>query len=471
MPFETGLSELLDSEKLMAATVREQNKDIDDKTQGTGLRTTRSTSAQGNPNYLTMYTLSEILQGLPAVVSDAEVMKAHQDRLDKTVAANARAEGEGPLQGLLPFKGLLDAPGLLPESVRRLLEEGGAMGAGGTPLPAGSSAGATGFIEMARKEIGVTESPSGSNNNPYAAIAGHANGLAWCATFIAAMAKKAGVTLPSYSAATQTMEAAFKAANRYYETAEPGDIAFFDFNSNPSDGSVKHVAIVVDALANGTFRTIEGNTSSSLQGSQDNGGGVYEKIRDRNSITGFGRPNWPAVDRAASSGSTTTGGSTGTLGATSAIVNPGPGLVTWEMIDRHPSIPFLDPGSVVGHRTKFDQRVFWVIKFLADNATMVRWTNGWRAPSSSAHSVGRAADINNRPGAALVGPDDRIWVGRVYALLDSLTGPFRPTQVGGPYLPKPKNATWGDGTAVHNDVGGLAWFTNADHQDHIHIGY
>ena len=45
------------------------------------------------------------------------------------------------------------------------------------------------LLDLARSYIGLTESPAGSNRQPFAAMAGHANGYAWCATFGVALQK------------------------------------------------------------------------------------------------------------------------------------------------------------------------------------------------------------------------------------------------------------------------------------------
>ena len=42
------------------------------------------------------------------------------------------------------------------------------------------------LLTWAAHQVGTPEKPQGSNDQPYAAIAGHANGLPWCATFLVA---------------------------------------------------------------------------------------------------------------------------------------------------------------------------------------------------------------------------------------------------------------------------------------------
>jgi hypothetical protein len=143
------------------------------------------------------------------------------------------------------------------------------------------------FLSSLRKHIGVTEWPPGSNNNPFAQPAGHANGRFWCATYVVACARDAGLKLPSESAATITMADAFRRAGRWCHDPQPGDLGFVDF-PNHNATKIEHV-LVVTAVDGDRVHSIEGNTSSGDDGSQDNGGGVYEKVRPRKWVVGFGR--------------------------------------------------------------------------------------------------------------------------------------------------------------------------------------
>jgi hypothetical protein len=146
------------------------------------------------------------------------------------------------------------------------------------------------LLELAAAEVGTAEHPSGSNRTKYAKAAGHINGYAWCATFVVAMCRAAGVTLPSESAYTPWMARAFTHAGIWHTSPEPGDVVFFDF-AKGGDG-VEHVGIVESVRPDGRIVTIEGNTSPGEAGSQDNGGGVYRRVRSTTSVVGYGRPAW-----------------------------------------------------------------------------------------------------------------------------------------------------------------------------------
>lgn len=158
------------------------------------------------------------------------------------------------------------------------------------------------FIAAARAEIGYTEAPAGSNRTKFAALAGHAQAQPWCATFVVAIARRVGLRLPNESAYTPTMANGFKSAQRWaYEgemtpVCQPGDLAFFDFPGD-SKTRIQHVGIVESVNAS-LVTCIEGNTSSSIAGSQDNGGGVYRRSRPRSHVVGFGRPEFTAAPAA-----------------------------------------------------------------------------------------------------------------------------------------------------------------------------
>lgn len=140
------------------------------------------------------------------------------------------------------------------------------------------------FIAAARREVGVTESPPGSNRQPYAAAAGHANGQAWCATFVVAMARSVGMKVGNESAYTPALYASM----RHGPDPQLGALSFFNF---PNDGvnRIQHVGIVV-GWTDTTVISVEGNTSAGSYGSQSNGGGVYVRSRPRIHVVGYGYP-------------------------------------------------------------------------------------------------------------------------------------------------------------------------------------
>jgi hypothetical protein len=152
------------------------------------------------------------------------------------------------------------------------------------------------FLASLRRHVGEKE--SGSNRNPFSAALGRPP-EAWCADFVVACAREVGLKLPSESAYTPTMADAFKLAGRWFHDPQPGDLGFVDFPNDNTNG-IQHV-LVVTGTDGSNVRTVEGNTSSGQRGSQDNGEGVYERLRPRKWIVGFGRPAFhngpPTLDK------------------------------------------------------------------------------------------------------------------------------------------------------------------------------
>lgn len=75
---------------------------------------------------------------------------------------------------------------------------------------------------------------------------------------------------------------------------QPGDLVLFDFNGS---GNAKHVGLAEKYVGNGNVQTIEGNTSPTNRGSQNNGGGTYRRTRNTASIMGYvDMSKWLAKD-------------------------------------------------------------------------------------------------------------------------------------------------------------------------------
>lgn len=144
------------------------------------------------------------------------------------------------------------------------------------------------FLATARKYLGTREDPPGTNANPFSQRLGRPR-EPWCADYVVAVAREAGVSLPSESAYTPTMADAFRRAGRFFHEPRPGDLAFFDFPGDNTHG-IQHIEIVTDGGPGGSILDIGGNTSSGTIGSQDNGDGVYLRTRPRAWVVGYGRP-------------------------------------------------------------------------------------------------------------------------------------------------------------------------------------
>jgi hypothetical protein len=150
------------------------------------------------------------------------------------------------------------------------------------------------LLTWAAAQVRTMEKPLGSNNNPYAAKAGHANGQAWCATFLVAGWKVNKVTLVAgtNTAFTPSMKDGFKNAGKLFNSPRAGDVGFlFDKEL----GRIAHV-FFVERVEGDFVKTIEGNTN--LDGSRT-GVGVFRHSRrwtgGATMIRGFGRPDYKAV--------------------------------------------------------------------------------------------------------------------------------------------------------------------------------
>jgi hypothetical protein len=142
------------------------------------------------------------------------------------------------------------------------------------------------LIAIAKKYIGFREGTN--NDNPFAARAGFANHQAWCASFVVAVFKEAGLLslLTTPSPGVDQLAAGFKRAKRWSEYPALGAVVCY---GKPSD--LNHTGIVVAYDAD-TITTVEGNTN--LDGGRE-GTGVFLKTRLRRStnVIGYGYPGSP----------------------------------------------------------------------------------------------------------------------------------------------------------------------------------
>ena len=159
-------------------------------------------------------------------------------------------------------------------------------------------------IEIARGELGVTESPPGSNRVKYWEDydPGY-QGLPWCVAFLWWCFQKAG-DRTAFLGGGRT--ASCGALLRWYRErgltvpvseVQPGDIVLLNFHGGKDP---EHCGLVTEVNRwAGTrellqIQTIEGNTS--VNGSQDNGGMVAEKTRYPSQIVGVCRPQYKPDD-------------------------------------------------------------------------------------------------------------------------------------------------------------------------------
>lgn len=171
-------------------------------------------------------------------------------------------------------------------------------------------------LKVAISQIGVFESPAGSNNVKYNTWfyghAVHGDKYAWCATYLDWCFQKAGLgsLYPHNENAAYAQDEIVSrcggkwimkknksksARQAYLSKAKPGDIVDFDFGA--MDAYRRHTGIVEKVDGNSII-CIEGNTSES--GSQNNGGRVCRKTRRYVDICSAARPAWPGSAEASS---------------------------------------------------------------------------------------------------------------------------------------------------------------------------
>lgn len=135
-------------------------------------------------------------------------------------------------------------------------------------------------------QVGVTESPAGSNRQKYGVWYG-ANGLPWCAMFQSFCANHVGLTF-KYAYVPYVVADARAGRNGLHLVHKSdvfvGCFVCFDWTG---DGTADHIGCFekwVDKDA-GSFRTVEGNTS--MVGENSNGGEVCHQTRNVSQVQAF----------------------------------------------------------------------------------------------------------------------------------------------------------------------------------------
>lgn len=150
------------------------------------------------------------------------------------------------------------------------------------------------ILKIAQGEIGVTESPAGSNNVKYntAYYGGAVNGsqYPWCCVFVWWVFKQAGASELFYgggkTASCTTLMNYYKKNGQTVTDWKPGDIVFYQFDT---DLSAEHMGIIEQINPDGSIIAIEGNTSLT---SDDNGGSVMRRVRKKSLILAVMRPEY-----------------------------------------------------------------------------------------------------------------------------------------------------------------------------------
>lgn len=145
-------------------------------------------------------------------------------------------------------------------------------------------------LATAKAELGVTESPAGSNNTKYGEWY-NLNGQKWCAIFVSWVFNKAAVPLGNIQSAKGIHHC--QSAHNYYKSKgllttapEPGDIVIYDWEGN---GYADHIGIFIrwKNSQKTLLDAYEGNTS---QGNNSDGGRVMLRERSLNIVKSFVNP-------------------------------------------------------------------------------------------------------------------------------------------------------------------------------------
>ena len=150
-------------------------------------------------------------------------------------------------------------------------------------------------IELARADLGYTEDPPGSNRVKYwDAYDPKMQGQPWCVACQWEWFNRAGERMAFFGGGKT---ASCSVLLRWYreqgltvpvEDVQVGDIVILNFHGTKD---TEHCGLVEEVRSN-YFLTIEGNTSPGLEGSQDNGGCVAEKMRHPYQIVAVCRPQY-----------------------------------------------------------------------------------------------------------------------------------------------------------------------------------
>lgn len=155
------------------------------------------------------------------------------------------------------------------------------------------------LLDIARAELGTTESPAGSNNVMYnTAYYGREvyDGLwdtefPWCVVFLWWCFRQAGAAELFYGGSKTASCRQLMAYHKRQAVTDyqPGDIIFYNFHGK---ATAEHVGIC-ESAGGSSIVTIEGNTGV---GNDANGGAVMRRTRSLGQIVGAYRPAYEEDD-------------------------------------------------------------------------------------------------------------------------------------------------------------------------------
>lgn len=149
------------------------------------------------------------------------------------------------------------------------------------------------ILAVARKELGYTEAPAGSNRTKYGKWFG-LDGQPWCMMFVQWCFRQAGAQdlLPALTASCGALMRAAQSKDCWITGGyQPRDVVIYDFPGN--NVRTDHCGIV-EQLAGGGIMAIEGNTGT---GNDADGGQVQRRIRSNKVILGAFRPDYDIEEK------------------------------------------------------------------------------------------------------------------------------------------------------------------------------
>lgn len=357
---------------------------------------------------------------------------------------------------------LEEAKGLLANRTARPPAAAAVAVANPAPAPVGGPLGPA-ALAIAQGELGVRE--VGTNAGPkvdeYLSAAGVPSGNPWCASFITWSLEKAGHKMPGGGwAAVQTwVRNAEQGKNGLQivsaEDARPGDIVAYDWGGQTDFGADGHIGFVASDVKDGKFTALEGNNADKVNSvSRTTGTGNVVFIRVNGDATAGGAP---PVQAPAPSGAAAPpvdpkqfgGDEVGTGGAASAetlAALKNPNLVFDDVGKADLKAGRIDP-RVIGVLTKLSQEHKITVSCMCSDHS--KFTAGG---SVSNHFYGRGVDIAAIDGE-IVGPGSPL-AREIASEVSTLDEDIRPNEIGSPFA-----------------IGGPGYFTDAAHQNHIHLGF
>lgn len=158
------------------------------------------------------------------------------------------------------------------------------------------------IINKAKSYIGTKESPANSNNvifnTDYYGKVVSGNSFPWCCTFVWDIFRMCGLSKLFYGGnKTAYCPAVYDWGNKNKLTVAKskgtkGDIILFDWNK---DGVADHIGFIVAKNSDGSYTTIEGNTSVT---NNSNGGEVQQRTRTQSTIISIIRPKYTTTTTA-----------------------------------------------------------------------------------------------------------------------------------------------------------------------------